>query len=121
MKYPYGISDFRSIIRENYFYCDRTDRISLLEESKSILFLRPRRFGKSLLLSMLLNYYDVKLKDRFEGRIPIFPVMQLSVKYENYPFVSGIPNVLLYNMSGALVYVPHFPYTKKCTGLSAVN
>ena len=66
MKYPYGISDFRSIIRENYFYCDRTDSIPLLENSKSQLFIRPRRFGKSLLLSMLENYYDVAKKDEFE-------------------------------------------------------
>ena len=66
MKYPYGISDFGSIIRENYFYCDRTDNIPLLENSKSQLFIRPRRFGKSLLLSMLENYYDVAKKDEFE-------------------------------------------------------
>ncbi len=66
MKYPYGISDFSSIIREKYFYCDRTDKISLLENTKSQLFIRPRRFGKSLLLSMLENYYDVAKKDEFE-------------------------------------------------------
>jgi len=66
MKYPYGISDFRSIIKENYFYCDRTDKIPLLENTKSQLFIRPRRFGKSLVLSMLENYYDVAKKDEFE-------------------------------------------------------
>jgi hypothetical protein len=66
MKFPYGICDFKEIVTEEYFYCDRTDRIPLLEESKSILFLRPRRFGKSLLLSMLANYYDVALADKFE-------------------------------------------------------
>ena len=67
MKYPYGISDFGSIIREKYFYCDRTDNIPLLENSKSQLFIRPRRFGKSLVLSMLENYYDVAKKDEFEA------------------------------------------------------
>jgi len=66
MKFPYGISDFRSIIREDYFYCDRTDKIPLLENTKSQLFIRPRRFGKSLVLSMLKNYYDVAKKDEFE-------------------------------------------------------
>ena len=66
MKFPYGISDFRSIIREDYFYCDRTDKIPLLENTKSQLFIRPRRFGKSLVLSMLENYYDVAKKDEFE-------------------------------------------------------
>ncbi len=50
MKFPYGISDFRKIISRGYFYCDRTDRIPLLENGEYLLFLRPRRFGKSLLL-----------------------------------------------------------------------
>ena len=67
MKFPYGICDFNKIITKNYFYCDRTDRIQLLEDTgDSLLFLRPRRFGKSLLLSMLANYYDVAKKDKFE-------------------------------------------------------
>jgi hypothetical protein len=67
MKFPYGISDFKSIICEGYFYCDRTDKIALLENTKSQLFIRPRRFGKSLVLSMLENYYDVAKKDEFEA------------------------------------------------------
>jgi hypothetical protein len=67
MKFPYGISDFNKIITEHYFYCDRTDRIPTLESAgNSLLFLRPRRFGKSLLLSMLANYYDVAKSDSFE-------------------------------------------------------
>ena len=67
MKFPYGISDFKKIINKGYFYCDRTDRIPLLENSDSQLFIRPRRFGKSLVLSMLENYYDVAKKDEFES------------------------------------------------------
>ena len=66
MKYPYGISDFNKIITQDYFYCDRTDRIPLLERGDYLLFLRPRRFGKSLLLSMLTNYYDIARKNKFE-------------------------------------------------------
>ncbi len=67
MKFPYGLSDFRQMITEDYFYCDRTDRIPLIENTgKYLLFLRPRRFGKSLLLSMLENYYDVARKEQFE-------------------------------------------------------
>ncbi|MEA1923411.1 MAG: AAA family ATPase [Pseudomonadota bacterium] len=65
MKFPYGISDFKKIVTEGYFYCDRTDKIPLLEETNSQLFIRPRRFGKSLLLSMLENYYDVARADQF--------------------------------------------------------
>ena len=67
MKFPYGISDFDALITEKYYYVDRTDRIPLLEEAgKQLLFLRSRRFGKSLLLSMLENYYDLNQADRFE-------------------------------------------------------
>ena len=67
MKFPYGISDFYQIITEDYFYVDRTDRIRPIEEyGKSLLFLRPRRFGKSLLLSMLENYYDVNKASEFD-------------------------------------------------------
>ena len=65
MKFPYGISDFRRIVSEGYFYCDRTDKIPLLEASDSQLFIRPRRFGKSLVLSMLENYYDVAKANEF--------------------------------------------------------
>ena len=67
MKFPYSISDFYDIITEKYFYIDRTDRIPLIEKAgKHLLFLRPRRFGKSLLLSMLKNYYDIAKADEFE-------------------------------------------------------
>ena len=60
MKFPYGISDFKKIMTKGYFYCDRTDKIPLLEQAAdSLLFIRPRRFAKSLVLSMLENYYDV--------------------------------------------------------------
>ncbi|MFQ5614914.1 MAG: AAA family ATPase [Anaerolineales bacterium] len=67
MKFPYGIADFYKVITQDYFYTDRTDRIPLLEAAgEQLLFLRPRRFGKSLLLSMLENYYDVARADEFE-------------------------------------------------------
>lgn len=66
MKLSYGTSDFHKIITKHYFYCDRIDRIPLLEENDFQLFLRPRRFGKYLLLSMLENYYDVAKKDQFQ-------------------------------------------------------
>ena len=67
MHFPYGIADFRKIREGDYFYMDRTDRIVLLEETGSqLLFLRPRRFGKSLWLSTLENYYDLARADDFE-------------------------------------------------------
>jgi len=67
LKFPYGLGDFYQLITEHYFYVDRTAQIRALEDSgKQLLFLRPRRFGKSLLLSMLENYYDVAKTDEFE-------------------------------------------------------
>jgi hypothetical protein len=67
MKFPYGVRNFYKIITQDYFYVDRTDHIRPIEEyGDSLLFLRPRRFGKSLLLSTLENYYDVNKADEFE-------------------------------------------------------
>ena len=67
MKFPYGISDFEKIATKGYFYIDRTDRIPMLEDRGDyLLFIRPRRFGKSLLLSILRHYYDIGQAERFE-------------------------------------------------------
>ena len=67
MKFPYGIADFGVVVQEDYFYIDRTDKIPLIETAgRQLLFLRPRRFGKSLLLSMLEHYYDLAKADEFE-------------------------------------------------------
>lgn len=64
---PYGISDFGRIRRENYYLVDKSSFIPKLEETASFLFLiRPRRFGKSLFLSMLRHYYDINEKDNFQ-------------------------------------------------------
>ncbi|MBO0611445.1 AAA family ATPase [Thiothrix fructosivorans] len=67
IRFPYGISNFHAIRTEGYLYLDRTQHIPLLEEAgKQLVFLRPRRFGKSLLLSTLANYYDIKTADQFD-------------------------------------------------------
>ena len=64
---PLGISDFTRLKRDDYYYVDKTMFIPSLEQTSSYLFLvRPRRFGKSLLLSMLRAYYDVSMKERFD-------------------------------------------------------
>ena len=63
---PYGESDFATIRRENRYYVDKTMFIPTLEQSKFQMFLRPRRFGKSLMLNMLAAYYDVAMKDEFD-------------------------------------------------------
>ncbi len=64
---PYGIADFEAVMGENYCYVDKTGHIPLIEDIGRYLFLiRPRRFGKSLWLSVLESYYDIAKKDRFD-------------------------------------------------------
>jgi hypothetical protein len=67
IRFPYGISNFKRIRADGFLYLDRTQHIALLEEAgEQLVFLRPRRFGKSLLLSTLANYYDIKTADQFD-------------------------------------------------------
>ena len=64
---PYGMQNFEDIIERDCYYVDKTPFIEQIEESNMYFFyIRPRRFGKSLTLSMLENYYDINKKDKFE-------------------------------------------------------
>jgi hypothetical protein len=65
---PYGNSDFRNIILQNYAYIDKTRFIEELENesNRNHFFIRPRKFGKSLFLTTLMNYYDLNRKKEFE-------------------------------------------------------
>ena len=67
-KLPYGISNYEEIIRDGYEYVDKTKYIEKLENlsEKRILFLRPRKFGKTLFTSTLENYYDILKADKFD-------------------------------------------------------
>ena len=67
-KLPYGISNYEELIADGYYYVDKTKHIELLENlaEKRIIFLRPRKFGKTLFTSTLENYYDIKKADKFE-------------------------------------------------------
>ena len=65
---PYGINDFEAIIEQNQYYVDKTMYLPLLENQPSnIFFIRPRRFGKSIFLSMLHAYYDCSKKEKFQA------------------------------------------------------
>ncbi len=67
IKFPYGIADFRSIRHQGMVYVDRTAHIRDLEDlGQTLVFLRPRRFGKSLWLQTLANYYDLRRKAEFD-------------------------------------------------------
>ena len=67
-KLPYGISDYERLIENDYYYVDKTKYIEQLEEIAEpyIMFLRPRKFGKTLFTSTLENYYDLKKVEKFE-------------------------------------------------------
>lgn len=81
MKYPIGIQTFEKIISEGYVYVDKTDMVYSLAHNGSIYFLsRPRRFGKSLLLSTLENYFLGK-KELFKGLF----IEQLEQEWKTYP------------------------------------
>ena len=67
-KLPYGISNYEELITEDYYYVDKTMYIKKLEDlpEKRIMFLRPRKFGKTLFTSTLEYYYDINATDKFE-------------------------------------------------------
>jgi hypothetical protein len=88
LKFPYSVCDFYKLITNNYFYADRTNHIRLIEEAgEQLLFLRPRRFGKTLLLSMLENYYDVAKADEFERLFGHLAIGQNPTPKHNQYFV----------------------------------
>ena len=65
---PYGVADFARVMNQNLYYVDKTMYLPLLEKQPSnLFFIRPRRFGKSIFLSMLYSYYDCKQKEKFQS------------------------------------------------------
>ena len=89
---PIGVSDFKEIITKNYYYFDKTKFIEniLNDGSKVKLFTRPRRFGKTLNISMLKYFFDVKNKE--ENRT-LFEGLNISkseyfLEQGNYPVIS---------------------------------
>jgi len=62
----YGVADYAQIRKKNGWFVDRTAKIRDLENTAYAMFLRPRRFGKSLIVSMLHAYYDVNFANRFD-------------------------------------------------------
>jgi hypothetical protein len=68
IRLPYGISNFQRLVRDGYYFIDKSNYIEKLEENPEpyIFFLRPRRFGKSLFVSQLRYYYGLEYKDQFD-------------------------------------------------------
>ena len=66
---PYGVSNFVEVVEQNQYYVDKTMYLPLLEKQpSSLFFIRPRRFGTSIFLSMLRAYYDISQKEKFQKR-----------------------------------------------------
>ena len=81
MNYPIGIQDFASIINDGFVYVDKTNMVYELIKDKGVYFLsRPRRFGKSLLVSTIKYYFEGR-HDLFKG----LKIESLEKKWETYP------------------------------------
>lgn len=98
LKYPIGVQTFSKIIREGYLYVDKTAYIPRLLESGQYIFLsRPRRFGKSLLLSMLHSYFEGNRElfrgldiDSMDVEWKKRPVIHIDLNSENYSDRDGL-------------------------------
>lgn len=98
MKYPIGIQSFEQIIQDGYVYVDKTDLVYQLTRGKIYFLSRPRRFGKSLLVSTLKNYFLGK-KDLFKG----LKIDALEKDWKTYPVFHLDFNGQNFNDGSALV------------------
>ena len=65
---PYGVADFETVMNQNLYYVDKTMYLAELEKQpRNLIFIRPRRFGKSLFINMMRAYYDKSKADRFDN------------------------------------------------------
>ena len=96
IKFPYGRSHFGELIKKGYHYVDKTRYIEQLEEAEEsyIIFLRPRRFGKSLFISTLQHYYGVEYKDDFDTLFGKYYIGQQPTEERNSYWI------LKFNFSG---------------------
>ena len=95
---PYGMMNFAVIRRDDCYYVDKTRFIPIIEDAdKFFFFIRPRRFGKSLTVSMLQHYYDIAAKDKFDalfgdlyiGKYPTSDRNSYLVLYLNFSGIVG--------------------------------
>lgn len=95
-KLPNGISNYEELIEDGYYYVDKTMYIEKLESltDKRIMFLRPRKFGKTLFTSVLENYYDIQKKDKFKKLFKETYIGKRSSKLRNSYYI------LKFNFSG---------------------
>jgi len=118
---PYGLTDFARIQRDNYYYVDKTQYIPLIERAAPYFFLiRPRRFGKSLLINVLSWYYDINLKDRLMPDLLHQPEITYSyiveVKYARRDATDADIEALRREATGQLQRYPADPLVAQTKG-----
>ena len=102
MKYPIGIQDFQSLRQDGYLYIDKTEMIYQLVKTGRYYFLsRPRRFGKSLLVSTLKAYFEGKRElfrglamERLEQEWAAYPVLHLDLNIDKYDTPESVDRML---------------------------
>ena len=101
---PYGVADFVAVREQNLYYVDKTMYLKELEaQPRSLFFIRPRRFGKSLFISMMRAYYDKSMADEFDklfgdlwvGQHPTPLKNRYQVLYLDFSRIGGDLNRLL--------------------------
>ena len=105
--YPIGIQNFEKVRKDGYLYVDKTALIHQLVTTGSYYFLsRPRRFGKSLLISTLQAYFEGKKElfsglamERLEQKWTVHPVFHLDLNIEKYGSVESLENILNNHLS----------------------
>ena len=116
-KLPIGLSDFKKLIEENYYYFDKTNFIDemIKDGSEVKLFTRPRRFGKTLNMSMLKYFFDIKKADenrklfkdlyiektenfKEQGQYPVIFLSLKDLKADNWESMANYLKVLISNL-----------------------
>ena len=102
MKYPIGVQDFESLRKDGYLYVDKTHLVyDIVSKGRYYFLSRPRRFGKSLLISTLQAYYEGK-RDLFQGLAMeqleqewrVHPVLRLDLNTEKYDSIDSVDRKL---------------------------
>lgn len=119
MKYPIGIQNFESLVKDGYAYVDKTGFVyKLVSEGRYYFLSRPRRFGKSLLLSTLEAYFEGK-KELFEG----LKISELETGWESYPILHLDLNAAEYKTQDSLYEVLDFQVSswEKTFGINSLK
>ena len=118
MKYPIGIQSFEKLITDGYCYVDKTSLVYQLAKGGSIYFLsRPRRFGKSLLVSTLKNYFLGRRElfrglaiERLESDWNVYPVFHIDFNGTNFTSGDALENKIASYVAGAEAEYGRSPY-----------